>query len=583
MKIYAPAFLLFSILFLIAGCTLFKPIDKTKKEPAPAPGTAYFDYWMHSPLHPDDGKAVTFTTKVSEPMGIATISLQIYEYELYLNQDQLPSKRKRRSGQWGKVKTWMADGQTEMAVEFRYLEGFPKASQVQYVFTVTDKAGKVSQRIALFDAGTSLWPQDKILLYSPGVLEPSQTFNLCFFPDVDYEENWGTFLDDSRKMIFDGFHQSNVMKDQKERWAFYYTQQQADGLKIAQDFHLPESYPDFMKSNMISGIDAFTLLHQKPYSDGSYMYGNIHFLAQTVFTTESYNYGTAIHEMGHAVFQLSDEYNGCACFQPAEGFSNVFETETACQDFLDQQGLSHQHCQRIISLSAKEWFTPEQNVYFPTEQACQDYNKANGYTTANCITFIEANGKRSFRAEEGLCIMNDDGDAHIYPFQEACMAVVNDYYERWGDQLFVSNGREPAVLSENIFGYEPVVYLTMNEEDGQWSAKVDKIDYGIPAKQNRKGNGARLSFMDNNNLTNYQLQIDRPGEGHFCGGNAGFTSKQSEVIPCMITVPYTETLKEVLIENRLNVDRKRARTADVQRVDLRGELERAAKVFRGRE
>ncbi len=590
MKTHYPNITILLIFLLLSSCKFFQPVDQDAKPDttteeststtptAPLPGNAQFDYWIHQPLHPKNNEAITFKTSIKEPSGIATIELHLYEYELFLNDDELPSKKKRDGGQWGKVNSWNGNGLQEQTISFDYNNGFPSASQVEYLFKVTDNNGKVTERLAAFDAGTSPWPTDKILLYRASRADLSQTFNLCLFPDTDFEGNWGSFLEDSHKMIFDGFHQSNVMNDRKERWTFYYTQQEADGLKIAQEFDDPQYYPDFMKGEIITGIDAFALLHKRPYSDGSYLYGNIHFLAQNVFTTESYNLGTAIHEMGHSVFQLSDEYNGCACFQPTEGFSNVFETEKACLEFQKSQGLSHQHCHRIVALNSKRWYTPERNVYFPTEQACFDFNKANGFTEANCITFIDTDGSRTYRAEEGLCIMNDDGDDKIYPFQEACIAVVEDYYSRFGKESLASGGG-PAVVRENMYGYEPVVYLTLAETNGFWSANVEKIDFGIPNKKNRKGNGAVLNFVTNNNNTNYRLQIDRPGEGHFCGGNTNTPKKESGAAKCMITVPYTEDLTEVVIENRLVMKNQTIKGSGVQRINLQMGLEAALKQF----
>lgn len=590
MKTYCQITTTLLLLLLLSSCKFFQPVDQdsnsdstTTEEPTttetPVPGTAQFDYWIHKPLHPKNRKAVTFQSSIKESSGIKTIELHLYEYELFLNEEELPSRKKRNGGQWGKLKTWDGNGLTTQSVSFTYNNGFPKFSQVEYVFKVTDVNDRVTERIASFDAGTSPWPTDKILLYSASRADLSQTFNLCLFPDTDFEGDWNAFLEDSHKMIFEGFHQSNVMNDRKERWTFYYTQQEADGLKIAQEFYDPKHYPDFMKGEIITGIDAFALLHKKPYSDGSYLYGNIHFLAQSVFTTESYNLGTAIHEMGHSVFQLSDEYNGCACFQPTEGFSNVFETEEACLDFQGAQGLSHQHCHKIVAIDSKRWYTPERNVYFPTEQACFDYNRENGFTEANCITFIDTDGSRTYRAEEGLCIMNDDGDDKIYPFQEACMAVVEDYYSRFGKEDMASNG-SPGVLRENMYGYEPVVYLALEENKGLWSATVEKIDYGIPDKKNRKGNAAVLTFLNNNSNTTYRMQIDRPGDGHFCGGNTKTHKKESGAAKCMIAIPYSYEPTELLIENRLVTDgQKTIKGPGIQRIDLRMEVKEALRNF----
>jgi hypothetical protein len=95
-------------------------------------------------------------------LEIKTIDLHIYEYELFLNEEKLPSKKKRNKGQWGSVKIWNGNGLKEQTISFNYNNGFTKASQVEYLFKVTDNNGKVTERIAAFDAATSPWPRDKI-------------------------------------------------------------------------------------------------------------------------------------------------------------------------------------------------------------------------------------------------------------------------------------------------------------------------------------------------------------------------------------------------------------------------------------
>jgi len=161
----------------------------------PIIGTADFDYWIHSPLHPDNNQAVTFKSKVADKEGVLKIELLVYEYELYENVEGLPSKRRREKSQWGLVYDWEFDGTTtEEDVAFTFAKGFKAFSNIEYIFRVFNTKGEVSERLAIFDAGDSRWPLDKITLYATSRSPLTNSINLCLFPDIDYQEDWRGFL-----------------------------------------------------------------------------------------------------------------------------------------------------------------------------------------------------------------------------------------------------------------------------------------------------------------------------------------------------------------------------------------------------
>ena len=110
-----------------------------------------------------------------------------------------------------------------------------------------------------------------------------------------------------------------------------------------------------MKNSEIQGIDAYGLMHQEPYSDGAYLKSNIHFLAYNLFTAESYNFGTAIHESAHAIFNLSDEYDLCACFEHPDG-ANMFSSLKGCQDFNKANGFPVSDCTPLEHLNGQSWY-----------------------------------------------------------------------------------------------------------------------------------------------------------------------------------------------------------------------------------
>jgi len=583
-KVYYIIPLVFCLAF--SSCkfleTVFAPNDdtSTETEATVKKGNANFDYWVHSPFHPSNKTPITFATSIKENKGIQKVELFIYEYELYRNENDLPSKRKRSSGQWGLVKTWDLElVPNNIELNYTYEKGFPAASNVEYLFKVTDGTGAVTERFALFDAGQSPWPQDKILLYAASHRPLLNTVNICFFPDVDYGGNFRAFITDVRKLILEGYHANNAIVDHRDDWAFYYTQDEADGLNIALDFTNPVHYPDFMKDSIISGIDAFGLIHKNEYSDGSYLYGNIHFLAQSVFTSEGKNPGTAVHETGHAVFLLSDEYNGCACFQPEGSYANVFNTKGGCEQFKKRNGLTG-GCRELLNYNNVTWYTPEDSPYFPTMQACIDYNKENGYGEGKCLQFRDADGSTTFRSENGVCIMNDDGDATIYKFQATCMTVINQHYD-FIDANYIAGDFEEKKNRENIFGYEPIALLELNMKDGKTEVTVKDIQYGVPQKKRRSGRDLQLSVMEKGGRVNSVTKINRPEGLEFCGGRYGGQLKEGGIHTCYVEVPYSKNLTSVKLEEMTKVNGKAfvRKGGTPQVVDLKEAFEAAYQRF----
>ena len=443
------------VILFFQSCTTTKPAVY----PEPLIGSASFDYWIHSPLHPKQQKPVAFEAAIVDPNGIVKIEIYIYEYELYVNEAGLPSKRRRAASQWGLVQTWEYEHVLPKAtVSFDFLEGFQDFSNIEYIFKVIDASGATSERLALFDAGKSPWAEEKILLYATTRKPLKETINLCFLPDTDYQQNWTGFLADVEQLIYKGYHANNKVEANKELWQFYYTPQEMDGKAISTDYYDRSLYPDFMKKSTIPGIDAFGLLHQSSYGDGAYLKRNLRFLAYNFFTSESYNHGTAVHETAHAIFNLSDEYDQCACFENPRG-ANVFASLHNCQSFNKKHGFPEEECSSIKHVNGKDWYMSETNVYFTSEAACMSYNTEQGYQKSSCERFIDIEGNQWYRSLEGLCIMQDDGDEIVRDFKRTCGRIIENYYDKLRNKQgsFLANQE----MQENIFGYEPVVLMEL--------------------------------------------------------------------------------------------------------------------------
>ncbi len=570
---YLPLFLLLCLSFV--ACDMFRPVGQNNTEDPPVvetpatdddpiiepprvdppatdfpPGNAIVREWIHRPLHPDNFQSVQFKINAVEPAGANRVVLSIYEYEWYRNDEGLPSKRKRTNGKWGQAKEWtFTEPLKNLNLAYTYSKGFPAGTNVEYIFQIYSVDGKRTEKLALFDAGDSRWPDDKIMLYATSRHALGQSINLCFVPDTDYNtngdaRNWSMFLGDVEDLIYNGYHKNNMVRNHKENWAFFYTREAVDGFQLALDFGNPDRFPSFMRENIIDGIDAFGLLHRNEYSDGAYLLGNLQFLAQNLFTSESYNHGTAIHETGHAVFNLSDEYNGCVCFESDTGLGqNVFSSRSACQSFNRTNGFSDVDCTEITGYNGMTWYMSERNVYFPTLQICQDFNQAQGHEPGSCITFQDLDGRISYRSNAGLCIMQDDGDDIVRDFQQTCGSLIDRYYERMELSALAMT---PQPIQDNTYGYEKIALLELENNNGNWEMEFEKVRYGIPAKDRVSPDAYTLSVVGPDDQMMYATSLDRPNLVKFEGGDRDHhKTVETPKAAMKVAIPYSKKIKDL--------------------------------------
>ncbi len=550
--------LLFFFFLLICSCKIFQKTPDDIIDPpvveSPLPvytqGQAEFHFWKHSPLHVANFKTVNFQVKATDHQGITKVELYIFEYQLFKNPQGLPSKKKSENRIWGLANTWNLDGKKQTVdLNFEYQKGFASHSNVEYVFKIINSKNELTERFAMFDSGASPWTNDKILLYSTTRQPMNATINLCFFPDIDFKKDWNKFLIETEKLIYDGYHENNMISNHKDLWNFYYTRQEADGYEMLINPGNENAYPTFMKDNMISGIDAFGMLHQDEYPDRTYFRTSFNFLASNVFTTEVYNYGTAVHETAHAIFRLSDEYDGCACFQTDAG-SNVFTSADACAAFNEKYEFSNPECNVLKGWDDQIWFMPEKKILFRTEQECQDFNVENVLPKDSCQIFIDPNG-RWFRAFKGICIMQDDGDQKQNPFQRTCQVVIDNFYDALKKDIAQSDltSMPSTILFNNIFGYEAVVLVELSDqEEGGYDMQVMDVQYGIPSKNVLKGRAINIEFTSSSGEMIHQVSVDNPSHILFHGKN-----EESEMMSmghgsCVVAIPFNKGLARVSLD-----------------------------------
>jgi len=326
----------------------------------------------HTPFHPGNNQNVTFQIHATDGEGVKEIRLYVYEYELYLN-NGVASANIRAGGTWGLVKTWNISPSSTNVDVSHTLSGFPANSLITYKAVVIDTDGTSKDGEIGFAAGDWPWPHLAIPLYGHGA--PASRIDICFVPDEDYNQNWATFLADMEDLLYNGYFLNEMVNNYRGNWYFYYTRNEGDANESPRRLVLPP------QASSMTNIDVFAILHNTVFRDAR---------SGNKFTTEPVNIGTAVHETGHAVFNLADEYCCDGGYWELTTHANLYDTQTECQD----------------------------------------HNRSHGWPENDCTEFTATNGNKWYRPEPSSlgCIMRDDGDSIMRQFARTCQLRIVWYY-----------------------------------------------------------------------------------------------------------------------------------------------------------
>ena len=294
----------------------------------------------YKPLHPANSASIEFKVSASDQDGIKRAELFVYEHNLSVVSG-MQTATQRSGGTWGLVKTWNYAGNPGSITETHSVSGFPANTWIRYIMLVTDKGNNSKTESWSFAAGDWPFGNSPIPLWGNGA--PADRIDICFVADnTDYTTARG-MLGDLEPLIFDGYHTNNGIKSGRKFWQFYYSPQRG----FISDFDTPPLQMDIPNSVMNSGIiDGAAVIHTTVKRDWAQS-GN--------FGTEPTNIGTAAHESAHAIYGLSDEYNGGGHSTSADPHHNNYNSQGAAQTYNTNNGWPTSDVQNIQG----SWWRPE--------------------------------------------------------------------------------------------------------------------------------------------------------------------------------------------------------------------------------
>lgn len=249
---------------------------------------------MHGPIYPDGDEDVEITLQTEAQGGIETV--QLYETVSSINAAGTVT-----NGTESLVQTWnVAGAPTSSTQTYTKTGGYGDNKIVTYRFRVTTDNNKSRTHSVSFATRPYPVPNQPVPVYAQG--DPDDVMDLVFIPDeeiVDMDE----FRDRCQSLISNTAHREPTMNLFNRQFNYYINPIAGDAVPYGTGSHTPPS-----NNANLAFAEARALLHSTVFQD---------FASGSMFSMEWDRPQTLLHENGHAMFRLADEYGGGVHWQEA--------------------------------------------------------------------------------------------------------------------------------------------------------------------------------------------------------------------------------------------------------------------------
>ena len=156
--------------------------------------------------------------------------------------------------------------------------------------------------------------------------------DVVFVPDSSYKGDRGLFKEHIDQIINGSYKQSVPIRDNLNKFNFYYIEEESWTNWSAWGHYLPES----LKTEC-SFYDAVAIIHTDSQRDFALP-------ASKKLSSEYYSNGTFVHESAHVIFGLADEYCCDSNYHRPKPFPNIYPNETDCRQDATNEGWDANDC-----------------------------------------------------------------------------------------------------------------------------------------------------------------------------------------------------------------------------------------------
>jgi len=328
---------------------------------------------FHAPMHPANTEAVTFRAEANGTVDKIVLSYRRFNLTVALGvliqTEVVPMTDLATCDPAGTIST--------LTCSHTMPSAFPASSLIEFQATVYDGDGKTNSDVYSFAAGDYPLPDDPIPIRLKG--DTAGHLDVVFIPDTDITV--ANFRSQLGTVVEQIYFKYEAIKTWRGLYNFYYSAQQGN---------YEESCSFTNPSNMatLTAVgDAVLFLHQNTLRD----------CRSGKRISSEINYDKSmIHESGHVLFNLQDEYCCDSSYSPQACYQNLFSSLASCQ-------------------------TEAANI---------------GYPTSNCVQLTDGTTTLSFwridPSGANGCMMGPHQHSSDSDFNQACRRRINHRYGQCG-------------------------------------------------------------------------------------------------------------------------------------------------------
>jgi len=298
---------------------------------------------LHAPMQPSRTQPVTYTASAQDPDGVRSIEIWEDRNELGWCANGVPCAVRVSTNHLHTCSFTTSEHETTCT--FTTTSGYPDRSLIGYRAVATDTRGNsATEGWIYYAAGQFPWPDQPIPVYATG--SSSQRLDLIFIPDADYGGRDERFMAEVTQLIHEAYL-STAPSAQEVRlwrgyWNFYITYQTAEVRGFEKGCYLPPKNWTVLRG----AVNAGAILHRKEIRDcigvGE---GSLFSLKIGEPTTNV----VALHQTGHSLFSLADEYCCDGGYWETLPEPNVFSSRARCRAYAATHDVSPNNCRQIGS------------------------------------------------------------------------------------------------------------------------------------------------------------------------------------------------------------------------------------------
>ncbi|MEM3399272.1 MAG: thrombospondin type 3 repeat-containing protein [Candidatus Micrarchaeia archaeon] len=164
---------------------------------------------------------------------------------------------------------------------------------------------------------------------------PDRAIDVVFIPTREYSGNLSGFISDAENMINNGYFAEPTINASRRYMNFYvYNTTRFASFSVNDKGECSWGAPDDW-NEVCPHADGGVIVHREGCRD--YASGN-------VFSTEFGSLGTLVHESGHGLFGLADEYCCDSHYWQPDPYPNIYSSLSNCQSDSRREGWDAENC-----------------------------------------------------------------------------------------------------------------------------------------------------------------------------------------------------------------------------------------------